>query len=218
MEKLLRRHGSALDLNFTPLRALALGLVLAGLTPLALAQAPGSDDWAKLPEIKRTELGLYLTPKQALDMKQAHPDKVLFLDIRTRAEAMFVGMASAADYLVPYTELQEIMVDWDDKRSAYLQESNPDFAKGVADRLAAKGLTKTDAVILICRSGDRSANAANLLKLSGYTRVYSIAEGFEGDLAKDGAKAGQRAVNGWKNAGLPWSYKLDKAKMWFPLH
>jgi len=23
-------------------------------------------------------------------------------------------------------------------------------------------------------------------------------------------------VNGWKNADLPWSYKLDKAKMYFP--
>ena len=35
-------------------------------------------------------------------------------------------------------------------------------------------------------------------------------------MAKEGPKAGQRAVNGWKNAGLPWSYKLDKAKMYFP--
>ena len=43
-----------------------------------------------------------------------------------------------------------------------------------------------------------------------------IAEGFEGDAAKDGPKAGQRTVNGWKNAGLPWTYKLDKAKMYFP--
>ena len=34
--------------------------------------------------------------------------------------------------------------------------------------------------------------------------------------AKDGAKAGQRVVNGWKNANLPWTYKLDKAKMYFP--
>jgi ParB family chromosome partitioning protein len=38
----------------------------------------------------------------------------------------------------------------------------------------------------------------------------------KGDMAKEGPKAGQRAVNGWKNAGLPWSYKLDKAKMYFP--
>ena len=29
-------------------------------------------------------------------------------------------------------------------------------------------------------------------------------------------KAGQRIVNGWKNAGLPWTYKLEKSKMYFP--
>jgi hypothetical protein len=29
-------------------------------------------------------------------------------------------------------------------------------------------------------------------------------------------QAGQRIVNGWKNAGLPWTYKLVKAKMYFP--
>jgi rhodanese-related sulfurtransferase len=71
-------------------------------------------------------------------------------------------------------------------------------------------------VILICRSGDRSAKAQDRLQAAGFTRVYSIAEGFEGDTAKDGAQAGQRTVNGWKNGGLPWTYKLDKNRMYFP--
>jgi len=44
--------------------------------------------------------------------------------------------------------------------------------------------------------------------------VYSVVDGVEGDLAKDGPKAGQRVVNGWKNAGLPWSYTLEKKKMY----
>jgi hypothetical protein len=43
-----------------------------------------------------------------------------------------------------------------------------------------------------------------------------VVDGFEGDMAKDGPKAGQRVLNGWKNAGLPWSYQLDKSKMYFP--
>jgi len=50
----------------------------------------------------------------------------------------------------------------------------------------------------------------------GYTKVYTVVDGFEGDLAKTGPQAGQRVVNGWKNAGLPWSYKLDKSKLYFP--
>ena len=32
-------------------------------------------------------------------------------------------------------------------------------------------------------------------------------------LAKDGPNKGKRAVNGWKNIGLPWSYDLDKARL-----
>ena len=81
-------------------------------------------------------------------------------------------------------------------------------------RLASKGLKPDDPIVLICRSGDRSAAAANLLAQAGFKSVYSVVDGYEGDLAKDGPKAGQRVVNGWKNAGLPWTYKLDKAKMY----
>ena len=27
---------------------------------------------------------------------------------------------------------------------------------------------------------------------------------------------GQRLVNGWKNSGLPWTYKIDPARLVFP--
>jgi hypothetical protein len=35
-------------------------------------------------------------------------------------------------------------------------------------------------------------------------------------MAKDGPQAGKRVVNGWKNAGLPWSYQLEKEKFSLP--
>jgi rhodanese-related sulfurtransferase len=66
--------------------------------------------------------------------------------------------------------------------------------------------------VLICRSGERAARAADLLTDSGYKRVYSIVYGFEGELSEKG----RRNVNGWKVNGLPWSYELDKSKMYFP--
>ncbi len=53
--------------------------------------APGTTTWEQLPEIKRTRLGLYLTPQQAYDMKKANPKGVALFDVRTRAEAMYVG-------------------------------------------------------------------------------------------------------------------------------
>jgi rhodanese-related sulfurtransferase len=108
------------------------------------------------------------------------------------------------------------MTDWDERRHMYQLEPNSDFTQEAEIRLKEKGLAKTDRVILICRSGDRSARAADLLANAGFTQVYSITEGFEGDSAKDGPKAGQRIVNGWKNTGLPWTYKLEKSKMYFP--
>lgn len=195
-------------------------LLVAALAATSLSFAadwtPGRSDWGSLPEIKRSKLGLYLTPQQAYEMKTANPKAVALFDIRTRAEAMYVGWPQLADALVPYVEHAEIMVEWDEGRSMYKVEPNVDFVPELERRLQAMGLGKESPIILICRSGDRSAKAVDRLQMSGYTKVYSIAEGFEGDMAKEGAKAGQRAVNGWKNVNLPWTYKLEKAKMYFP--
>ncbi len=192
------------------------GLLFAATFANAADWAPGSTDWAALPEVKRSKLALYLTPQQAYDMKKQYPKGVAFFDVRTRAEAMYVGWPSDADALVPFVEHPEIMSDWDDKRFMYKLEPNQDFVPEIERRMKEMGLGKDAPVILICRSGDRSSKAQDRLQMAGFTRVYSITEGVEGDTAKDGPKAGQRTVNGWKNAGLPWTYKLDKAKMYFP--
>ncbi len=178
--------------------------------------APGTTTWEQLPEIKRTKLGLYLTPQQAYDMKKANPKGVALFDVRTRAEAMYVGWPGDADALVPFVEHPELMTEWDDKRHMYKLEPNQDFVPELERRLKDMGLARDATIILICRSGDRSSKAADRLQAAGFGKVYSVAEGVEGDTAKDGAQAGQRVVNGWKNANLPWTYKLDKAKMYFP--
>jgi rhodanese-related sulfurtransferase len=191
-------------------------IVAAALSAGLVSGVAVAADWNALPEIKRTELKLYLTPTEALEMKRSGGDKVLFLDVRTRAEAMYVGMATDVDALVPYVEHQEIMSDWDEQRKMYRLEPLQDFVPEVERRLAEKGLGKDAAIILMCRSGDRSSRAANRLLQAGYTQVYSVPDGFEGDRAREGAQKGQRVLNGWKNAGLPWSYELDKARMYFP--
>lgn len=190
--------------------------LIAGVQALAADWAPGSSDWQKLPEVKKTKTGLYLTPKQAYDMKVESPKTVAFFDVRTRAEAMYVGHPTIMDALVPYVEHQEVMLDWDDKRSMYKLEPNSNFESEISRRLKAMGLGKDATIILICRSGDRSSKAADLLATAGYSKVYSVTEGVEGDTASAGDKKGQRVVNGWKNAGLPWTYRLDKAKAYFP--
>lgn len=169
-------------------------------------------DPAKVPEELRSKAGLYLMPKQTPTFLKAQKGKVLFLDVRTRAEAQFLGMADGVDALVPYVEFQEFMTDWDNTRGFYKLEPFSDFAPEVERRVKQKGLTKDDPIVIICRSGERSARAADLLQSLGYPRVYTVIHGFEGDLSEKG----RRNVNGWKNSGLPWSYELDKNKMYFP--
>ena len=67
----------------------------------------------------------------------------------------------------------------------------------------------------MCQSGSRVPIAARLLHRAGFTEVYTQYQGFEGHKAKDGPDKGKRVVGGWKNAGLPWSYRLDAEKMYF---
>ena len=189
---------------------IALLTALAALGNVAVAQ--GSLVPAKVPEEMRTKANLYLLPREAYQFVKAQKGKVLFIDVRTRAEAQFLGMADEVDAQVPYVEFQEFMTDWDDKRGFYKLEPFNDFVPEMERRLKAKRLTKDDPVVLICRSGERSSRAADLLADSGYKRVYTVVYGFEGELSDKG----RRNVNGWKNAGLPWSYELDRKKMYFP--
>lgn len=167
---------------------------------------------SRVPEEMRSQSGLYLSPAQAHQFVRAQKGKVLFVDVRTRAEAQFLGMATPVDALIPYVEFQDFMTDWDENRGFYKLEPFNDFVPEIGRRLQDKGLTKGDPVVLICRSGERSSRAADLLTQSGYTRAYTVVYGFEGELSE----RGRRNVNGWKNAGLPWSYELDKKKMYFP--
>ena len=180
---------------------------------VALAQHAFAIDAKDLPEEKRTKLNLYVTAPEAAELKARLGAKALFVDIRSKAEVMFTGSPAVVDANVPYVDLPDIGVAFDDKRGAYKLEPNSDFAAELARRVAEKGLGKGDVIILMCRSGDRSSRAINQqLADSGYTQVYSVVDGFEGDMSKDG----RRSVNGWKNAGLPWTYKMDRSKAYIP--
>jgi rhodanese-related sulfurtransferase len=180
---------------------------------LIASTAAHAFDAASVPAPKRTKLGQYLSSPEAAKFMDQNASKALFLDVRTTAEVTFLGMPAQADANVPYMKEPDFPV-WDGVKGTFKLEPNPNFLPEVRRRLDAKGLGPNDTIVLICRSGDRSAAAANLLAEAGFRNVYSVVDGFEGDLATDGPKAGQRVVNGWKNAGLPWSYRLDKAKMY----
>lgn len=170
-------------------------------------------EWDNVPAKKQTKAGLYMHTTDAYKYATENKDKVLFLDVRTKEEVQFLGMATVVDANIPYMQNSD-WFEWNDKGNSFKLVTNNQFGAEVERRLAEKGLTKDDPIIVMCRSGDRSSGAANLLTDLGYKKVYSVVEGYEGDLAKDGPNKGRRVVNGWKNDGLPWSYELDKKKMY----
>lgn len=165
-----------------------------------------------LPAKKQTPQGRYLTAKEAYDMVGRDPKGVLFLDVRTRAEAVFVGVPTMIDALVPFVEVGDWDA-WDDEKKTVKLQANDSFIAGVDEALERKGLGKDGPIILMCRSGSRSAKAARILHVAGYDEVYTVTDGFEGDEADEGPRQGERTVNGWKNTNLPWTYELERAKL-----
>lgn len=191
---------------------------IAGCLALALslsASVAQAIDPSRVPANKQTKAGLYLEAREAYELKQKLGDKALFVDVRTRAEISYLGMPSVADAHIPAFE-HPPNAGWDDKSGRFKMDPNPDFESELARRLASRQLGKQDVVILICRSGDRTSRAVNFLTELGYSNVYTVVDGFEGDAVAEGPQAGQRVLNGWKNAGLPWTYKLDKNKVYLP--
>ena len=188
----------------------AITLVLLLLLPAA-AQAA---DEKNVGEKQRTVYGLYLTPFEAYNMKQQQGDKLLLVDVRTRSELKYVGASELIDANIP-VKFIDPDYGWSDKSATYRTQYNDNFVADVEKLLAIKGRDKNTPIILMCQSGSRVPAAAEQLQEAGFTRVYSQFEGFEGLKAKTGLYKGQRVVSGWKNAGLPWSYRLNKEAMYF---
>lgn len=164
-----------------------------------------------IPPDSQTVLKLYLTPQAAYQKMTQQPQNILFVDIRTPAEIHFNGMPTIADVNIPFENIDT--TKWSESEHNFSMQQNPKFEAAIAQALQNKKLNKQSPIFLICRSAKRSAVAANLLAKYGYTNVYNILEGFEGDAVVPGAKKGLRIINGWKNSGLPWTTKLDKSKV-----
>jgi len=191
-------------------RRFAAALLSAALLAPALpaTAAPEPED----PK-KQTEWGLYLTSTEAYELKQEKGDEVLFVDVREPVEIMFTGFTDVVDVNVPFLLVNPSK--WNPKKPKFAMEPNPDFASGVMEELEARGLDKSTPVIVMCRSGGtRGAPSANALAPLGLEQVYVVVDGFEGSSLKDHPKGPWRLKNGWKNAGLPWSYDLNREKIY----
>jgi rhodanese-related sulfurtransferase len=106
----------------------------------------------------------------------------IIVDTRSEFEHRFIGR-------VPGTRL----IEWKRWPSG---EVNPNFVTELRE-----GYEPDDILLLLCRSGVRSHQAGEAAARAGFSRVFNILEGFEGDLDPEGQRG---KLGGWRKAGLPW--------------
>jgi rhodanese-related sulfurtransferase len=129
-----------------------------------------------------------VTPAAAWQMLAENPRAVL-IDVRTAPEWSYVGLP-----LLDEVGKTPVKISW----QIYPEMAiNPNFTAEVA----AAGISPDQPVLLLCRSGVRSAAAAKLLTAAGFSEAYNVADGFEGN--HDAARH-RGTVGGWKATGLPW--------------
>jgi rhodanese-related sulfurtransferase len=128
-----------------------------------------------------------VTPEQAWTALRDEPEAVL-VDVRTSAEWAYVGLPD----LGPIGK-EVVRIEW---------QRFPDGAvnRSFTDDLEAAGVGKQQPVYFLCRSGVRSAAAAEAATAAGWVASHNVAQGFEGP--HDAQH--HRIVSGWKVAGLPW--------------
>lgn len=108
--------------------------------------------------------------------------QAVLVDVRSAEERKFVGHVPGS-----------VHVAWATGTSL---TRNPRFVR----ELEAK-VGKTQTVLLLCRSGKRSALAAEAAAKAGLHNVFNVLEGFEGEINTQQ----QRGSNdGWRFRGLPW--------------
>ncbi|WP_416137701.1 rhodanese-like domain-containing protein [Halomonas sp. HK25] len=187
-------------------------LLASSIMAAALVSAPTLAQEAD--SYRETQLGLYVTAAEAYALMQEN-DRAVLIDVRDPIEIKFTGFAEPTDIHVPWVLADRDSFDEDAKTWPVLR--NADFEAQVKERLDALGVAEDDPIIVMCRSGaTRSAPGADVIAEMGYRQVYSVDDGFEGSTLKEGDSKGVRAMNGWRNSGLPWSYEIDPDVAWRP--
>ena len=131
-----------------------------------------------------------LTSQEAYQ-KLEDEHRAILVDVRSNMEFLFVGHPKGA-----------ISIPWIDEPDWTI---NPHFATDVRKLLLGGISCHDDAgcapVLLICRSGKRSLEAGECLIKGGFTEVYNILDGFEGELDEHHHRS---SLGGWRYHDLPW--------------
>jgi len=123
-----------------------------------------------------------LNPQQSWKIWQEN-SSALLIDVRSKMEHVFVGHPPGSIHIA-WKEAP----DW---------QVNSQFIAEV-EKLQ---LDKNVPVLLLCRSGQRSLEAAMALQNAGFMHLVNIVDGFEGPLDQQQHR-GQ--IAGWRYDCLPW--------------
>ncbi|MBT3065612.1 rhodanese-like domain-containing protein [Rhodoferax sp. U11-2br] len=119
-------------------------------------------------------------PKLAWALVEA--GEAVLVDVRTTEERKFVGHVPGS-----------LHVAW---ASGTALTRNPRFVR----ELEAKA-PKDATILLLCRSGKRSDLAAEAAAKAGFTNVFNVLEGFEGEIDEQRHRG---RLGGWRAHDLPW--------------
>lgn len=129
-----------------------------------------------------------VSPTQAWEALRADPDARL-IDVRTDVEWNSVGIPE-----LPEASREVILIPW---QIAPTMQVNAGFL----DQLHTAGVAPGQKLFFLCRTGGRSAAAAQAATGAGYAHAYNVADGFEGAPDAQGLRG---TISGWKAEGLPW--------------
>jgi len=104
------------------------------------------------------------------------------VDVRSAEERKFVGHVPGSSHIA-----------WATGTSL---TRNPRFLRELESKFGKDAL-----LLLLCRSGRRSALAAETATKAGFGNVFNVLEGFEGDRNADQQRG---RTDGWRFQGLPW--------------
>jgi rhodanese-related sulfurtransferase len=120
-------------------------------------------------------------PRQAWELVSS--GAAVLLDVRSAEERKFVGHVPDSQH-----------VAW---ATGTALTRNPRFAREVESKFKDKSAV----LLLLCRSGKRSAAAAEVLTKAGFSNAFNVLEGFEGEID---AQHHRGVGDGWRFRGLPW--------------
>ena len=122
----------------------------------------------------------------ALAWQLVQANRALLVDVRSTEERKFVGHVPGS-----------LHVAWATGTSLV---RNPRFVRELEAKLAKDG-GKDAVVLLLCRSGKRSVLAAEAAAAAGFSHVFNLLVGFEGEIDAHLHRGGS---DGWRFHGLPW--------------